>query len=64
MGFGSLNERLLIEKPNKSLHWSPEFPRILYPSATISDLFLDLYAVAVFTRSSHPLYITNVISDN
>ena len=56
MGFGSLNDRVDIEEPNKSLHWSPELPRIRYPSSTISFLFSDLYTVASFPSSSEALH--------
>jgi hypothetical protein len=50
-----LKERIDGEEPNKSLHWSPEFPRILYPSFTISFLFSDLNIVANFPWSSEAL---------
>lgn len=55
MGFGTLKERMDCEEPNKSLHWSPELPRILYPSFTISFLFSDLNIVANFPWSSEVL---------
>lgn len=61
MGFGSLKERTDGDEPNKSLHWSPEFPRIRYPSSTISFLFSDLYIVANFAWSSEALHnLTNM----
>lgn len=59
MGFGSLKDRTDTEEPNKSLHWSPEFPAILYPSFSISPLFSDLYTTANFPLSSGDLHILN-----
>lgn len=60
MGFGSLKDRLLVANPSKSLHWSPELPRILYPSFAISSLFSDLKVIANFPWSSTPLNYTQL----
>ena len=56
MGLGSLNDLTDMEEPNKSLHWSLEFPWIRYLSSTISFLFFDLYIVASLPWSSEALH--------
>ena len=51
IGFGSLKDLVAIGDPIKSLHWSPEFPSILNPSASMAARLSDLYCTAVLPIS-------------
>jgi len=58
IGFGSLKDLVAIGDPIKSLHWSPEFPSILNPSASMAARLSDLYCTAVLPISEGCLSIS------